>query len=66
MVIRKAGMVTLTEARKKEAEKRRSLQLDLDYNLVSLHRALQDNDAKEVVRIKAILTDLHRELNFVN
>ena len=54
--------------RKADVEKEyvKLLQLELDYELATLHDAVQHDDAKQKMKSKNRLRDIHRELETLN
>jgi hypothetical protein len=54
--------------RKAEIEKEyvKLLHLELDYELASLHDAIQENDPKQIEKSKTRLTEIHGELETFN
>lgn len=54
--------------RKAEIEKEyvKLLHLELDYELATLHDAVQENDSKQVEKSKTRLTEIHGELETFN
>ena len=54
--------------RKADVEKEyvKILHLELDYELATLHDAIQENDAKQIGKSKTRLTEIHGELETFN
>ncbi|CEA02474.1 hypothetical protein BN1050_01268 [Metalysinibacillus saudimassiliensis] len=54
--------------RKSDIEKQymRMLELELDYELATLYDAMQQNDAKDIVRSKKRLAEIQKELEVLH
>lgn len=55
-------IVALVQKEKQQESSKQALELDLDYQLASLHDALEQGDQAEVERCKQRLAEIHKEL----